>query len=77
MAILQAVLFFMHPVLDRMLVPTDERIINHPRFYRLHGLYLDLSAAHVVVDSLDRVSLDEALRRSAGRLSSEEPRSRG
>jgi putative hydrolase of the HAD superfamily len=44
-----------------------------------HGLTadLDLSAAHVVVDSLDRVSLDEALRRSAGRLSSGEPRSRG
>jgi hypothetical protein len=40
----QIVLLLLHPVLDRMLVPAEERIINHPRFYRLHGLYLDLAS---------------------------------
>lgn len=44
MLAIQAILFAMHPVLDRMLVPAEERIINHARFYRLHGLYLDLSS---------------------------------
>ena len=41
---LQIALVLLHPVLDRMLVPSEERIINHPRFYRLHGLYLDLAS---------------------------------
>jgi hypothetical protein len=41
---LQIALLLLHPVLDRMLVPAEERIINHPRFYRLHGLYLDLAS---------------------------------
>jgi hypothetical protein len=41
---LQIALLLLHPVLDRMLVPAEERILNHPRFYRLHGLYLNLSS---------------------------------
>jgi HAD superfamily hydrolase (TIGR01509 family) len=43
-----------------------------------HGLTadLDLSAAHVVAESLEHVSLDEALRRAAGRFSRERPTSR-
>jgi hypothetical protein len=42
MACLQAGLFALHPVLDRMLIPAEERVLTHARFYRLHGVYLDL-----------------------------------
>jgi hypothetical protein len=44
MLAIQISLLLLHPVLDRMLVPAEERIITHPRFYRLHGLYLDLAS---------------------------------